>query len=176
MKTLIHRICLCVFSLLLSVNVFAVDGITIEVGSGEGSTDTYDISLLKDFDKTWLDGRVKGHWALTISHWDADKGPVSDLQALSFAPVFVYEFKKFSTGIHPYIDYRLGLVYLSETHIEDNSLGIRWQFDNRLGLGFRFGPDERHDLSVALRHVSNAGLDSDNDGFDSSAIAYTYHF
>lgn len=176
MKNLIHQVCLCVFSLLLSVNIFALDGVRIAVGSGEGSTDTYDISLLKYFDKTWFDGALKGHWALTFSHWDAHKGPVDDLQALSVAPVFVYEFKKFSAGIRPYIDYSLGLVYISETKIAGNNLGMHMQFDNRLDLGARFGPDERHDLSVSFRHVSNAGIDEHNQGFESSSVAYTYHF
>jgi len=77
---------------------------------------------------------------VTISHGDASKGPVDDLQALSFAPVFVYEFKRFSAGIRPYIDY---------------SLGLHMQFDNGLDLGARFGPDERHDLSASLQHASN---------------------
>jgi len=100
-------------------------------------------------------GKSKDIGRVTICHGDASKGPVDDLQALSFASVFVYELKRFSTGIRPYIDYSLGLVYVSETKIGDNNLGIHMQFDNRLGLGLRFGPDELHDLGASLRHVSN---------------------
>jgi len=70
------------------------------------------VFFLKGFEKTWFDGKVKGHWAMTISHWDGSKGPVDDLQALNFAPVFVYEFKMFSAGIRPYIDYSPGLLFM----------------------------------------------------------------
>ena len=162
--------------LLLSADVLAVDGVRIAYGSGTDSTDVSKVSLLKHFDKTWLDDRVSGHWELGISHWNASKGPVDDLLGLSFAPVFTYKFREFSVGIQPYIDYSLGLIYLSETKLATNDFGTHMQFDNRLGIGIRFGTQQHHDLNISLRHVSNAGLDEDNSGFDSHQLAYTYHF
>ena len=176
MESLIRRVSLCVFSLLLSVNVFAVDGVRIAAGGGDNSSDAYEIGLLKDIDKTWFDGKLRAHWLLNLSHWEADDGPNKDAQVVSFAPVFVYGFKQRSNGLQPYIDFSLGVAYVTETKIDENDLGLHFQFDSRIGLGLRFGNDQRHDLSVSYRHISNAGLDSDNDGFDTLVGAYTYRF
>jgi len=176
MKRIISSIGVCVFSCVFSMSLYALDGIRIAGGSGDHSSDGYEIAVLDDFDKTWFDGRIRGQWQLSLSDWDFDDGPNDDLQVFSVGPVFIYDFKQRSNGLQPYIDYGLGLAYVSETKIDGDDLGIHFQFDNRIGFGVRFGSDQRHDLSVSYRHISNAGLDSDNDGYDAVMGAYTYRY
>jgi lipid A 3-O-deacylase len=55
-----------------------------------------------------------------------------------------------------------------------NSLGTRWLFRESLDLGWRVG--ERHYLSLGYAHMSNAGLDDDNDGMDFVGLRYGYRF
>jgi lipid A 3-O-deacylase len=167
----------CALPTLFSANLFALDGVRIAAGGGEYSSEVYKISLLENFDKTWFSGRVKGHWELGFSHWDSDsdRGTVHDVQAIGFAPVFIYDFGSVGATGQPYLEYSVGLLYMNEESIGDNEMGQRWQFDNRVGVGVRFGPNQRHDLSISIRHVSNASTDEENDGFNSGQIAYTYH-
>jgi len=176
MKKIICSISACVFFSFFSMNLYALDGVRIAAGSGDHSSDGYEIALLDDFDKTWFDSRVRGQWQLTLSNWDFDDGADDDLQVVSIGSVFIYDFKQRSNGLQPYIDYSLGLAYVSETKVGGDDLGIHFQFDNRISLGVRFGSDQRHDLSVSFRHISNASLGSDNDGFDAVMSAYTYRY
>jgi len=176
MKKIIYSISVCAFCSIFSMNLYALDGIRIAGGSGDHSSDGYEIAVLDDVDKTWLDGRIRGQWQLSLSDWDFDGEPNDDLQVVSIGSVFIYDFKPRSNGLQPYIDYSLGLAYVSETKIDDADLGMHVQFDNRIGFGVRFGSDQRHDLSISYRHISNAGLDSENDGYDAVMGAYTYRY
>lgn len=176
MNNVIRTIFSFVFSCAVSLNLYALDGVRIAGGSGDHSSDGYEIALLGDIDKTWFDGKVRAQWQLSFSDWDFDDGPNDDLQVISAAPVFIYDFNERSNGLQAYIDYSIGFAYVSETKIDNDDLGMHFQFDNRIGLGVRFGPDQRHDLSISYRHISNAGLDSDNDGYDVVVGAYTYRY
>lgn len=176
MKITIQLISLFTFSLAASVNLYALDGVRIAGGSGDHSSDGYEIALLGDIDKTWFDGKVRTQWQLSFSDWDFDDGPNDDLQVISVAPVFIYDLEERSSGLQPYIDYSIGFAYVSETKVDKDDLGMHFQFDNRIGLGIRFGPDQRHDLSISYRHISNAGLDNDNNGYDVVVGAYTYRY
>lgn len=176
MKKIISSIGICAFSCVFSMNLYALDGVRVAIGNGDHSSDGFEIAVLDNFDKTWFDGRVKGQWQLSLSDWDFGNGSGDDLQVFSIGPVFIYDFKRYANGLQPYAEYGLGLAYVSETQIDGDDLGIHFQFDNRLGLGIRFGSDQRHDLSVSFRHISNAGLDGDNDGYDTVMAAYTYRY
>ena len=176
MKNTIRLLSRFAFLFVISTNLYALDGVRIAGGTGDHSSDGYEIALLGDIDKTWFDGRVRAQWQLSFSDWDFDEGPNDDMQIISLAPVFIYDFWDRPNGFQPYIDYSIGFAYVSETKIDENDLGMHFQFDNRVGLGVRFGRDQRHDLSVSYRHISNAGLDSDNDGYDVVVGAYTYRY
>lgn len=56
------------------------------------------------------------------------------------------------------------------------SLGGRVLFRESIELGYRFGEERRHALSIMLSHVSNAGIYEQNEGMDTIAARYGIRF
>ena len=143
----LHKVLgVCILGLGGSFSAQAFEGLKVSVGEGQNSTDTYRLALLSDFGQTFFNGHIKQHWEFGFSYWESDTGPNREMEVLS------------------------------DTRIADKKLGQHFQFDDRLGLGVRFGHQKRHDVALSARHVSNAGLDNDNDGFDIFSLTYGYRF
>lgn len=176
MNKLFQGIGLCVLGLSCSLTAQAFEGIKVAVGNGQSSTDAYQVALISDFGQTFFNEEVKLHWEFGYSRWSSDNGPNKDLDVFNINPVFTYELGSADQAFLPYVDISIGIAYVSDTTIADKKLGQHFQFDDRLGFGVRFGDEKRHDVALGARHVSNAGLDSDNDGFDVVSVSYTYRF
>jgi hypothetical protein len=65
----------------------------------------------------------------------------------------------------PYASLGVGFRYITRTRLEDIELGTHFQFGEVLALGWRFGSRRQWDLSTSMQHISNGGIDKDNDGF-----------
>ncbi|MGE0715526.1 MAG: acyloxyacyl hydrolase [Alphaproteobacteria bacterium] len=80
----------------------------------------------------------------------------------------------------PFVAGSLGLAVHSgnlDTDREDRkSLGGRVLFRESIELGWRFGEERRHSVSVMLSHISNAGLYERNQGMDTLAARYGVRF
>jgi len=177
MNKLVKGLAVCLLGFGSSFSVQAFDGVKVAVGQGQSSTDTFQlVALLSDFGQTFFNGRIQQHWEFGVSYWESDKGPNKEMEVFNISPVFTYDLGSADQAVLPYIDYSLGIAYVSDTSIADKKLGQHLQFDNRLGFGVRFGGEKRHDVALGARHVSNAGLDNDNDGFDVVSVSYTYRF
>jgi len=176
MNKLFKGLAVCLMGLGCSFSAQAIEGVKVGVGNGQNSTDAYQIALLSDFGQSFFNDKVKLHWEFGVSYWKSDIGPNKELEVFNISPIFTYDLGSADQAVLPYIDYSLGIAYVSDTSIADKKLGQHLQFDNRLGFGVRFGGEKRHDIALGARHVSNAGLDNDNDGFDVISVSYTYRF
>lgn len=175
MKTIIALLAILFTS--ISQSCFAFDSITVAWGKAEESTDVARIGLQKDFKRSWYQtdtSRLTGYWEVSLSHWDTDDKNGDDITTLTFSPVLAWRFNR--TSADPYIELGVGVSYLTEDEIEDAELGGKFQFESRLGFGFRFGAQRQHDLLIRAIHVSNADIDSPNDGFDMVLLGYSYKF
>jgi lipid A 3-O-deacylase len=56
------------------------------------------------------------------------------------------------------------------------SLGTRTLFRESAEVGYRFGDNRRHSVSVMLSHISNAWLGNPNEGMDTVALRYGVRF
>ncbi|MDA0229570.1 MAG: acyloxyacyl hydrolase [Proteobacteria bacterium] len=56
--------------------------------------------------------------------------------------------------------------------LDRKELGLPVLFRESLEFGYRF--DEHHGLSFHLDHISNAGIDENNEGLDTFGLRYTY--
>ena len=77
-------------------------------------------------------------------------------------------------GITPFVDMGAGLNYASRKFYEDRDLGSRFLLDLVLGGGFNLGDD--YSISFRYRHLSNGGIESSNDGFDSMYVLLGIYF
>jgi lipid A 3-O-deacylase len=82
--------------------------------------------------------------------------------------VFVYEFA--GERLRPFIEAGIGVAVFADTQIEDRDLGSMFQFEDRLGVGLRFG--RGHTLGLRAIHYSNAGIKTPNDGVEVYSLYY----
>jgi len=133
------------------------------------------IGLGFDWNKRWLQngsGHLTGYWDAGLTHWDAGK-QASSRTALSFAPVFVYEFNS-AGSVVPFIESGIGVALFSGTRVGDKTQGSSFNFEDRLGVGLRFANQDRVGLRVI--HYSNAGIKEPNDGIESYSLFYRHAF
>ncbi|MDO8206348.1 MAG: hypothetical protein Q7T38_00840, partial [Gallionella sp.] len=87
MKKVIWFLC----ALLFSGNVFAVDGVSLEVGNGD-QTDTARVGAIFNFERKWFtegDWQVGGFWEAAAGRWQgrSSVGNNQTITDLSITPV-----------------------------------------------------------------------------------------
>ncbi len=153
----------------LSVQQVAAVELTAAVGRTEKSTSTVRIGLQKNFQSRWWQsdvGALTGYWDAGYTYWEGDKK--SNNHSLSVSPVFVYEFN--GERVKPYVEAGIGVAAFRHTRIENRNLGTAMQFEDRLGVGLRFGEQT---LGLRAIHYSNAGIKKPNDGIEMYSIHYS---
>ena len=148
----------------LSLPVMALD-VSVAAGTTDDSGQLLRLGVQQDFGQRWCAGRLGGYWDAGYTYWREDRGGSN--HSLALTPVFVWEFSQ--GGLRPYVEAGIGVALFSDTRLDDQHLGSAFQFEDRLGLGLRFG---RHDIGLRATHYSNAGLSQPNDGAESWTLYY----
>lgn len=161
-------------SLFLITHITVASELSLSFGStGEGEM-TQRVAYATAWDKRWLDssvGFLSGYWDAGYTRWaKGDYGKVS--HAISLAPVFVYEFYT-KGGYQPFIELGIGAAFFSTTKVGSQKLGSSFNFEDRIGVGIKKG---RHRFGLRAIHYSNLGLKKPNQGIESYALYYSYHF
>lgn len=161
-------IALAIVALLPVSAVHALE-LTAAVGRTGESTSTFRLGVQHAFNRNWFQtptGRLTGYWDTGYTYWEGKK--FSSNHSISFAPVFVYEFRV--GAVSPYVEAGVGIAAFENTKIENRGLGSSFQFEDRLGAGLRFAG--RYELGLRAIHYSNAGIKQPNDGIESYTIHY----
>ena len=164
--------------LLISTSLHAIDldGITFGAGPANEDIVAYRFSLRDEFKRSWFEtkvGRLTGTWDFSIGVWD---GNDDEVVVLAASPVWVYEFNARPFGLHPYIDIAVGVSLISDNEIDGRELSTHFQFEDRIGLGVRFGDKHQHALIFNYFHYSNANFEKPNDGIDIFMTSFVYRF
>ncbi|HEX6734477.1 MAG TPA: acyloxyacyl hydrolase [Azonexus sp.] len=115
----------------------------------------------------WHEGRLTSKLEFAAGYSDTRNG--GSFQGLVMPLV---RYQAAATGL--FFEAGLGAVYVSNTRWrDDHDLGSHWLFTERLGIGYDFG---HYDLGLYLGHMSNGGLNKDNDGAESVGIRFAYTF
>ena len=197
-----HRkraLALAVASLLVTPASYGkwIDGMMISGGedfASRADLRNHRVSLFSNWETRWLNAGnwyLGGYFDLSINHWESrlsSKNPgvsvkgKDHVNAIAFSPVFRLSRHEpwFSTWT-PFVEAGVGLSYLSGDTLraKDNDpvdLGMRLQFEDRIGVGFTFGNRQQYQIIFRAFHYSNAGLHSENDGFNLHEIAFAYSF
>jgi lipid A 3-O-deacylase len=168
------------FALLFGGNVYALDGVSLELGNGQ-QTDILRVGALWNMNQSWLsdgDWHVTGYWEVSAAKWQgrSSVGNNQTITDLGVTPVFRFSPKVLSP-ISPYLEGAIGVHLISPTFIYDNRhFGGAFQFGDHLGAGLLFGERHQYDLAYRFQHLSNAGLKQPNQGINLNEIHFAYHF
>lgn len=153
-------------------------GATAELTGAIGATSqggmTYRLGVSQPWEKRWFSsqtGHLTGYWDAGYTYWQGGD-EASGAHSLSFAPVFVYEFN--GERFQPYVEFAIGVAAFSSSRVGDRVLGSSFNFEDRLGVGVRFG--EHHRLGLRVMHYSNGGIKDPNDGIESYSLHYSRTF
>lgn len=150
-----------------------VNNLALGYGSSSEHIEIFRISLQNDLNKYIFDNNYKylpSYYETSIGYWKGKNN--ASLNSFSFTPIFRYRPAKFF-DVEPYLEAGVGATYISKTKIESENFGIHFQFEDIVGIGFRF---KNFDLSYRYMHYSNAGLSKYNSGVDFNVISISYRF
>jgi hypothetical protein len=169
-----------VAALLLSGNVFAVDGMSVEYGNGN-DTDMGRVTALWNFDKKWLDNGdwlVTGFWEASLGRWRgySASGNNQTITDIGLTPVFRFQ-QRSPSGFAPYLEGAIGFHLISPTFINaDRKFSTAFQFGDHVGVGVRFGNHQQFDLGYRFQHLSNADIKKPNQGINFNQVRFAYNF
>ena len=156
----------------------APKGIYVEIGGAEHSTYAAGAGLIWPWSLrgSWLGGEITGSTDAFINHWNAKSW--SRRQGHSLVGVVPLLRYRFSDGRSPwFVEGGIGLSVLdSRIQGPDKSMGSSFNFYDALAAGFNFGSDRRHELSLRVTHLSNAGIKKPNPGENFIRLRYTALF
>lgn len=160
-----------------SASSHAIDGISVEGGSGDG-TDMGRVGVQWDWGVKWLQGQswhIGGYWDLSVGYWRNSSPPGfnEEITEIGLTPVFRLQQNDLRG---PYAEAAIGFHLLSKTSIGDKRFSTAFQFGDHLGAGMRFGPKGQYDLGYRYQHLSNGGIKRPNSGINFHQIRFQYHF
>jgi hypothetical protein len=160
-------------ALLLASPAGAVDGVALELGSGDESSKLMRGSLQWKWQRKWFADtgwELSGYWDASAGVWAAD----NTLVDLGFTPVFRLQRRDW-TG--PYLEAAIGFHLLSDLSVTRSRLfGSRFQFGDHLAAGWRFGERGRYDIGLRVQHLSNGGIKQPNPGINFAIVRFAYYF
>lgn len=159
----------------LATQVYASERVSFGIGESKDSASIYRLGFQKQFDNKWFEsktGNLSVYYELSLNYWKYNDESV---KGIAFSPVFIYEFSGLDT-ITPYLEAGIGVAYISQKTIGNRDLSSHFQFEDRVGLGVKFGEHKTHDLGFKYLHYSNAGIKEPNEGIDILMCTYTYSF
>lgn len=167
---LLLQLLLCPFSM-----ANAQFGVAFSSGEGVHHITPLRFSFSWDFGPIWREEASWGLnaiWETSFSVWDGprreDLAPerVTDLQVFTTGPMFRWQRQTpfLQSGIIPYVELGVSASWLSKTEIEGRVLSLHFQFEDKFGVGMRFGRKQQYDIGVRAYHYSNCSIKRPNSG------------
>jgi lipid A 3-O-deacylase len=158
-------------------------GVSVASGIGAANIVPLRIGFQLEFEKHWRTDThwpVGGYWEMSVydmhTHNKAKPKSHRHLNAAAFAGVLRFERDEPVSLGWPYLELGLGVSWLSKKEIGGRDLGWHFQFEDRFGLGLRFGENREYDLSYRAIHFSNAYMGPCNHGINLHVLVLGYWF
>lgn len=182
-----HR--LSILCCLLLWHTTSVANVGIAFSSGQGVLDIvpYRFALSWDFGAIVREQDLWGlnaTWESSFAFWDGPKRPnlapnrPTDLNAATTGPMFRWQRRHPypSTKMTPYAELGVGLSWLSQREIEGRILSLHFQFEDKGGIGCRFGAKQQYDFAIRAYHYSNASIKRPNSGVNLCMASFGFWF
>jgi lipid A 3-O-deacylase len=150
-------------------------GVAVSSGQGIMGITPVRLAVSWDFGPIWREDEL---WGMNIfletsaamwngpSRAELSSERAKDLQLVTSGPVLRWQRWEplSSSRIIPYAELGIGLSWLSETEIQGRVLSLHFQFEDKAGVGIRFGKNSQYDLALRAYHYSNASIQRPNSG------------
>ena len=169
-----------------SMTVFAVAearmGMAASTGIGVLHIVPYRLAVLRDLgpvvfkEKQWV---LEGFWELSAAYWDSHKNVAGNKQITLWTTGPQGRLQRatpFQNGLQPYLEIGLGVSWLSNQKIAGRDVGMHFLFEDRLGVGSRFGSQQKYDINARFMHYSHASLVPHNPGINMFLTTLGYWF
>lgn len=158
-------------------------GVSMASGYGVARIVPLRLGLQKEFKKHWWTDRtwfISGYWegSLYSLHGKRGSAPNShkQLEVGALAGVFRFNRAERTAMGWPYVELGIGLSLLTQKEMGGRNLGMHFQFEDRFGLGVRFGENREYDFGYKAIHFSNAYLGPINNGINLHLLMLGYWF
>ena len=179
-----HSIGLLILPIILALLIkpaMALDGVAIEAGHGD-ATSNYRISVQSYWNKRWFtQGKwfLSGYWEFDVGRWISRPGFTdnSSLTEIGITPVFRFQSKeRYWDSVWPYVEAGIGAHLLSHTQLGNRRFSTAFQFGDHVGFGVLFGRHGQFDLGYRFQHLSNADIKEPNNGINFNLVRFGYRF
>jgi len=173
--------------LMLSVgplHSWAATGISLASGYGVAQSIPFRIGIQQEFNKQWRTDTswpIGGYWEGSLYNIRAhnknlDSASHKHLNAVALAAAVRLERKEKMQVGWPYLEIGFGASLVTHKEFGGRKLGTYFQFEDRIGIGVRFGENREFDLSYRAIHFSNAYIGSYNHGINLHLLMLGYWF
>ncbi len=174
-------------SLLFISSANADLGVAFSSGQGIQDIKPYRFAVSWDFGPIWRNEEMWGLnavWESSFAIWDGPERAsltpdrAIKLNAFTSGPMFRWQRQQSFSRNHivPYAELGVGLSWLSETEIQGRILSLHFQFEDKFGLGFRFGKHQQFDFALRAYHYSNCSIKRPNSGVNLAMASFGVWF
>ena len=150
------------------------DELSVDYLQGEGDVQGVKLAYRRDSD--YLHAyfpQLDLSFEASINVWEYGNPSRYDSNfVLAFSPVFRHTFHENLHG-EVYGEFGIGVSLLDDTRFAGKDISTHFQFEDRLGLGYRFGQSRQYAVTLRYFHYSNGGLKSPNPGYDYISLSFS---
>ncbi len=150
------------------------DELSVDYLQGEGDVQGVKLAYRRDSDylHAYLP-QLDLSFEVSINVWEYGNPSRYDSNfVLAFSPVFRHTFHENLHG-EVYGEFGIGVSLLDDTRFAGKDISTHFQFEDRLGLGYRFGQSRQYAVTLRYFHYSNGGLKSPNPGYDYISLSFS---
>ena len=149
--------------------------VSIDYVRGEG--DVEGIKVGGQYHTDWLDEVTEYanlYLESSVNFWEFGDDNQHDTNfVFALSPVLQFPISDMDQS-ELFIELGIGIALLSDTEFAGKNVSTNFQFEDRLGLVYRYGDRREHKLALRYFHYSNGGMKKPNPGLDFMSLSYTY--
>ncbi len=167
-----------------SSHSWAGTGISMASGYGVAHSIPFRIGAQQEFSKHWCTDSswlIGGYWEGSFYNLSAHNRNLSSFSHKhvnigALAAVARLERKQRVQWGWPYLEIGFGASLITHKEFGGRKLGTHFQFEDRIGVGIRFGENREYDVGYKAIHFSNAYIGSYNHGINLHVLMIGYWF
>jgi hypothetical protein len=156
------------------------DGIGIGAAHGQ---DTNQYGVQVQFDartplREWSSSALQPYLLVGVGEFQGrkDGAPERTVRALDTTGMLRWQHQRVG-AVSPFVEFGLGVGGLSERTINGNrDFGGKFEFNEIVQIGVRFGSRNQYEINARGQHFSNAGINPPNDGMTFAGMGFAWYW